>query len=240
MSEPFIEDDITRAKRGLMWMRLEDSLRGTGCPVCSEVERTEKHYLEGILYEYVLDAGVRKKLHDQHGLCSRHAKLSLSAEVKLGSDGLHLATMFETVVEDNLRLLENQARQLEEIAVQKGNRKARKGVRTVDAGECFACQFVKESESISVYAVGYFSGDDKFIEIYRRSNTLICFRHLQMLIKEKVSTRTIYVTLEKLNRLKHNLSNFMKKHDYQATHDYTQEELDSYLDVVNFFSGQMR
>src|SRR5208337_4224277 len=101
MSDLFIEDDMTRAKRGITWIRLEEALRGTGCPVCSQTEATEKHYLEGMLYEYVLDVGVRKKLHRQHGFCSRHAKLALTAEVKLGSDGLHLATMFETVMEEN-------------------------------------------------------------------------------------------------------------------------------------------
>jgi hypothetical protein len=235
-----IEDDMTRAKRGLIWLRLDESLHGTGCPVCFEIERTEKHYLEGMLYEYVLDAGVRKKLHRQHGLCTRHARLALAAEITLGSDGLHLATMFESVIEENLKLFENQAKLLEEIAAETNKRKRKRPSRSVEADKCFVCDFVKESEGIALHGLQYFSDDDEFIENYTKSKTLICFRHLQMLIKEKVTPRVIHVSIEKIKKLKNNLSNFMKKHDYQLNHDYTQAELDSYLDVVRFFSGEMR
>lgn len=236
-----IEDDMTRAKRGLIWLRLDESLQGTGCTICFEIERTEKHYLEGMLYEYVLDAGVRKKLHHQHGLCTRHARLALAAEVTLGSDGLHLATMFETVAEENLKLMENQAKLLEEVSAEMTNhKKKRRVVHSVDADKCFVCDFVRESEGIALYGVLYFSNDDELIENYKKSRTLICFRHIQMLVKEKVNPRVVHVSIDKIKKLKNNLSNFMKKHDYQTVHDYTQDELDSYLDIVNFFSGQMR
>lgn len=33
MAELNIEDERTRAKRGMMWVRLEESLAGKGCPV---------------------------------------------------------------------------------------------------------------------------------------------------------------------------------------------------------------
>ena len=248
MSEPFIEDEMTRAKRGITWIRLEEALRGTGCPVCTEIERTEKHYLEGMLYEYVLDAGVRKKLHQQHGFCTRHAKLALATELTLKSDGLHLATMFETVMEEHLQLLEKQAKRVRESEEVTTKRKRKPPSGAVDACECFVCAFLKESENIALHGLVYFSDDDEFIEAYRRSKTVICFRHTQMVVKEaadpiwagKTSARVLDVTLEKMNRLKADLSNFIKKHDYQSDHDYTRGELDSYLDVVNFFSGQMR
>lgn len=240
MSELFIEDDMTRAKRGIMWIRLEDALHGTGCPVCSQIEATEKHYLEGMLYEYVLDAGVRKKLHHQHGLCTRHARLALVAEVTLGSDGLHLATMFESVIDENLKLFENQAKLLEEIATETNKRKKKRSSRSVEADKCFVCDFVRQSEDIALHGLLYFSDDDEMIENYKKSKTLICFRHIEMLVKEKASVQVLYASIEKLNKMKHDLSNFLEKHDYQSAHDYSKDELDSYLDVVNFFSGQMR
>ncbi len=248
MTELFIEDEMTRAKRGIDWVKLEDAFRGTGCPVCTQIEAVERHYLEGMLYEYVLDVGVRKKLHRQHGFCTRHAKLALMAEVKLKSDGLHLATMFETVLEENIKLLEDQARIIEEIAAETNKRRKRRSVRSVDAGKCFVCDFLKESENIALHGLVYFSNDDEFIEAYRRSRTVICYRHVQMVVREaadpiwagKTSERVLNVTLDKLNRLKLDLSNFIKKHDYQSDHDFTRNELDSYVDVVNFFSGQMR
>lgn len=248
MSQPFIEDDMMRAKRGMSWIRLEESLRGTGCPVCTEIERTEKHYFEGMLYEYVLDAGVRKKLHQQHGFCTRHAKLALEAELALKSDGLHLATMFETVMEDHLKQIKNQAGRVKESKEEAAKRKKRRAFSASEVDECFVCKFLKESENIALHGLVYFSGEDEFIEAYRKSRTIICYRHVQMIIKDaadpawagKISERVLNVTLDKLDRLKLDLSNFIKKHDYRSVHDYTRDELDSYIDVVNFFAGQMR
>lgn len=248
MSEPFIEDDMTRAKRGITWVRLEQSLLGVGCPVCTEIERTEKHYFEGMLYEYVLDAGVRKKLHRQHGFCTRHAKLALATELILKSDGLHLATMFETVLEEHLQLLEKQAKRIRESAAVTAKRKRTPSFGAVDANECFACSFLTESENIALHGLVYFSDDDEFVDAYRRSKTVICFRHTQMVVKEasnpvwagRIGARVLQVTHEKIRKMKIDLSHFIQKHDYQSAHDYTRNELDSYLDAVNFFSGQMR
>jgi hypothetical protein len=235
-----VEDDLTRAKRGIAWVRLEEALRGEGCPVCCEIERTEKHYLEGMLYEYVLDAGVRKKLHYQHGLCTRHARLALAAEVTLGSDGLHLATMFETVIEENLKLFENQAKLLEEIAAEKNKRKKKKSIHSIKAARCFVCDFVEEAEQIAVHGFLYFSNDEELIEAYDSSKAILCFKHIEMLVKEKVNTRIIKTTLEKLDKMKEGLVNFIKKHDYQSTHDYSEDELRSYIKTVEFFSGKYR
>ena len=94
----------------------------------------------------------------------------------------------------------------------------------------------------------YFSSDDEFVDAYKSSNTVICFRHIQMVVKEaadplwagKTSARILEVTQSKLKKIKLDLSNFIKKHDYQSAHDYTRDELESYHDVVDFFSGQMR
>lgn len=248
MPVPFIEDEMTRAKRGITWIRLEEALHGTGCPVCTEIESTEKHYFEAMLYEYVLDAGVRRKLHRHHGFCTRHAKLALATELMLKSDGLHLATMFETVLEENVKLLQEQVKSIKESKKQATKRRRKGATTTKQADECFVCSFLEESENIALHDLLYFSNDDEFIEAYKKSKTTICFRHLQMVIMEstgpvwaeRISSRVLEVTERKLNAIRRNLSNFIKKHDYQSEHDYTPEEINSYIDVVNFFSGRMR
>ncbi len=240
MPEIQIEDDLTRAKRGITWMRLEEALGGTGCPICSQIDKTEKHYLENLLYEYVLDVGVRRKLHHQHGFCSRHAQLALEAEKKLDSDGLHLATMFETVIEENRRLLESQSKQLEIMAKEAKKRRKKISLHSIDASKCFVCDFVKESEDIATHAFLYFSNDKELIGDYEKSEVVVCFRHLQMLVKEKVSAQIIDATLKKVNKINRDLSNFIRKHDYQSSHDYTKDELRSYRTAVNYFAGDYR
>ncbi|HUI30708.1 MAG TPA: DUF6062 family protein [Candidatus Acidoferrales bacterium] len=240
MSELKIEDDLTRAKRGLTWLRLEEALHGTDCPICSQMEKTEKHYIEGILYEYVLDAGVRKKLHNGHGFCTHHAKCALEAEKKLRSDGLHLATMFESVVEENLKILRNQIELLNNLTSEKNKRKKKKSVHSINVTECLICNFVEEAEQIAVHGFLYFSSDEELIETYVSSRTILCFRHTEMLVKEKVNTRIVKTTVKKLDKIKEDLSNFMKKHDYQSAQDYSEDELRSYIDAVNFFPGEYR
>lgn len=248
MSKLFIEDDITRAKRGITWIRLEEALSGTGCPVCTEIETTERHYFQSLLHEYVLDAGVRKKLHRQHGFCTRHAKLALTTELALKSDGLHLATMFETVLQEHLKQLENQIGQVREMQAGPVKRRKKAALGPVDADECFACNFLKSTENIALHGLVYFSDDNEFIDTYTRSQTIICYRHIQMIVKEaadpigagRKSARVLEVTEGKLKKMKTHLSGFIAKHDHQSKHDYTRDELDSYLDVVKFFSGQMR
>jgi len=221
----------------LRWLRLEEALHGTDCPICFQIERTETHYLEGMLYEYVLDVGVRKKLHGEYGLCTRHAVLAVQMERKLNSDGLHLATMFETVIEESIRKLNNQVEIMKRLT--EGNRKKRL-VHSVYVSRCLVCHFVEETEQIISNGFLYFSSDEELINAYNSSTSILCFRHIEMLVKERVNVHIIRITLQKLEKMKVALSNFIKKHDYQSAHDYNEDELQSYLAVVRFFSGKYR
>jgi Family of unknown function (DUF6062) len=240
MSEIKIEDDITRAKRGLSWVGLEDALHGKGCPICSQIDKTETHYVEGMLYEYVLDAGVRRKLHNGHGFCTRHAAFAIEAEKKLKSDGLHLATMFESVVEDNLRILKDQIERLKSLDKEKNKRKKKNPIHSFQVSRCFVCDFVEEAEQIALHGFLYFSSDTELIKAYESSKAVLCFKHIEMLVKEKVNSKIVKTTLEKLGKMKEDLSSFIKKHDYQSSHDYSEDESQSYLAVVKFFSGEYR
>jgi hypothetical protein len=245
MKIDLIEDDLSRAKRGLMWLRLEESLHEAGkdsncpdCPICLQVEKSEKHYLESMLYEYVLDVGVRKKLHNEHGFCSRHAKLAFEAEKKLKSDGLHLATMFETVLEEHISILNDQLKALESAISDK--RKKKKVPNTFHVSKCSICDFVEETEQIALHAFLYFSNDTELTETYDSSHAVLCFKHVEMLVKEQVNPQVIMITQRKLVRIKKDLSNFISKHDYQSLHDYSEGELHSYVAAVKFLAGEYR
>ena len=240
MAELNIEDEITRAKRGMMWVKLEESLDGAGCPVCNQVGRSEAHYLESMLYEYVLDAGVRKKLHHSHGFCTRHAATALEAEKKLNSDGLHLATMYDSVLDEGLRILKNQITALEELEKEKRRRRPEKQVHPAHASKCFVCEFAAEAEAGAVHGLLYFSRDRDFLKMYAASKAIICFRHIEALVKERVGLELVSETVQKVEKLKVNLSEFIRKHDHQSAHDYREDELNSYVSAVRFFAGSCR
>ncbi len=240
MAELNIEDDMTRAKRGLAWSKIEEALAGTGCPVCSQVEKSERHYLESMLYEYVLDAGVRKKLHQSHGFCTRHARLALEAEERLNSDGLHLATMYDSLMAESVHILGSQLTALEELDKKKDKRRQKKSVRTAHAARCFVCDFAAETETAAVHVFLYFSRDRELVAAYSASKAILCFRHVQMLVKDKAGTAVMAETLAKLQRLKVSLSEFIGKHDYQTSHDYNEDEEQSFNSAVRFFAGGCR
>lgn len=240
MADLNIEDDMTRAKRGLAWGRIEEALGGSGCPICSQVEKSETHYLESMLYEYVLDGGVRKKLHQSHGFCTRHAGLALEAEERLKSDGLHLATMYESLMAESLHTVSIQITALQELDSQKNRRKQKKPVRTAHAARCFVCDFTAETEAAALHGFLYFSRDRELIAAYSASKAILCFRHVQMLVKEKAGAAVAAETLAKLKRLKAVLSEFIRKHDYQSGHDYSEDEASSFDAAVRFFAGGCR
>lgn len=52
---------------------LLDSLAKSGCAVCAIVARTRWRYLDSLAYENVNDPGVRAKLRESFGFCTRHA-----------------------------------------------------------------------------------------------------------------------------------------------------------------------
>ena len=76
--------------------------------------------------------------------------------------------------------------------------------------------------------------------MYAASKAIICFRHIEALVKEKVGLELVNETMQKVEKLKLNLSEFIRKHDHRAVHDYREDELNSYVSAVRFLAGSCR
>ncbi len=61
-------------------VRLSDAFEATGCPVCTEVARSDAVWLESILAESVNDIGFREELDRARGLCRHHVRRVLDAD----------------------------------------------------------------------------------------------------------------------------------------------------------------
>ncbi len=83
------ENEVIRNKRSIPWVRLEEGLRASGCPLCEIVLKSCRKHLNSLLYEYVNDVSVRIKLHASLGFCNHHAWLAKEVEHELNSDGQH-------------------------------------------------------------------------------------------------------------------------------------------------------
>src|SRR5208283_38499 len=90
------ENEVIRNKRSIPWVRLEEGLRVSGCPLCEIVLKSCRKHLNSLLYEYVNDVSVRIKLHASFGFCNHHTWLAKEVEHELKSDGQHLGTLHES------------------------------------------------------------------------------------------------------------------------------------------------
>lgn len=61
-------------------VHLADAFEVPGCPVCTELARTDAQWLESILAESVNDIPFRQALDHARGLCRRHAREVLEAD----------------------------------------------------------------------------------------------------------------------------------------------------------------
>ena len=61
-------------------VHLADAFETPGCPVCTELARTDAQWLESILAESVNDIPFRRALDSARGLCRRHAREVLDAD----------------------------------------------------------------------------------------------------------------------------------------------------------------
>jgi len=247
------EDEITRAKRSISWVRLEDTLKQKGCPVCNLMTRSLEKYFEHLLYEYVLDVDVRKKLHASLGFCTHHAWLLKETEHKSASDGLDIATLYETVIQDELRRLkEAQAtkrivkRKPKKLRLSRNSEQdplAHKILkRLTPTGECLGCFHQRISEEFYLHELLRFWKDVEFRTLFEQENVVLCRPHFLALLKETndadVIDYFVNVQINKLEKLSFRLSEFCRKHDYRFQHELTEEEHSSWLEVLEHFSSK--
>jgi hypothetical protein len=246
------ENEILRNKRSIPWVRLQDGLRQSGCPLCNIVERSTHQHLNDLLYEYVLDVSVRKSLHNSFGLCNTHAWLATSVEKELDSDGQHLATLHETVLKAELRLLREAAK-----TKRSGERRTSKNLlkrkrhdsivqRVLEvltpSGECLVCAGARRTEEFYASQCILMFTDNEFRSDYEQNSVLACRPHFEVIMREANSTASVDYFLQqqitKLERLSERVNLFLEKHEVHRRHEPKGSEWTSWTEVLEHFSGK--
>lgn len=73
---------------------LLDDLEHPGCPVCRGARRAARKELKSLLWEYVNDSDVRRKLRRRHGFCREHTFVALEEASNQAAD-LGVAILYE-------------------------------------------------------------------------------------------------------------------------------------------------
>ncbi len=188
-------------KRGASWIQMKDALQKPGCVICHMLKQSTHQQLIFLLNEYVLDVTVRKKSHASFGFCNRHAWLAEEIEFELNSDGQHLGTLFDTV-------LQHETNQLKECEKSKSIRQPDKHglfpgkpnqypvtesiLQNLLATQgCMVCQSAGESELYYAMLLGEMQPDEEFRNLYEQEDVLLCRPHYKILQNELTEPEAI-------------------------------------------------
>ncbi len=242
------EDEVIRNKRSIPWVRLEEGLHASGCPLCEIILKSSRKHLNSLLYEYVNDVSVRKKLHASLGFCNHHAWLAKEVEHELNSDGQHLGTLHESVLHGELRLL-SEASAIARTTSQKQITIKKKMadpvvqylLRTVEPeAECLLCASSRHTEEFYASQFVLMYSDKEFRSLFETESILMCRPHFLSIMREAHEQAVIDYFLHqqtvKLQQLDEHLKLFLEKHDVRHQHEPHGKEWTSWLHVLEHFS----
>ncbi len=238
----------------ILWIKIEESLKNEGCPICFIMSRSIRHYLESLLYEYVLDVGVRKKLHKSVGFCTNHAYMLLNIIKRLNDDGSKIAILYETILGEEIKKLEALRRESKNKFKLKRNFWAKfsrkeKFENILDklnpTGECPAC--FQERSTESLYIDEFYNQNERkeFRSLFESENVFLCRSHFIEILKRCVEKGDqeafdyfADVQISKLKKLLDDMVKFIDKHDYRHKGTFEDNELKSWRMALEYFSSK--
>jgi|ECHnycMinimDraft_1075156.scaffolds.fasta_scaffold05807_2 hypothetical protein len=204
---------------GILLLSFYEGLKQNGCPICRLLDNFERKTIDNILDELVLDPSIRQKFIESLGLCKYHAWLLVDIAKERGNR-LGAAVIYESVLKEYIDNFEKILNKEEKI-------------------ECFICEYTDKFQEyyIDLYTDCFKEGK---IKEYAQSSSILCHRHLRMIIekldKENIKKLTDIQKL-KLSKLYSNITKFIEKHDYKNTEPITDEEKKSIETAVEILKG---
>ena len=200
-----------------------------GCPVCALVQRAGARYIEGTFNESMLDPSIRQKLVESMGFCYEHTWQSI--DLKL-SEALGHAILYKDLIKKISSTLEED-----------GNLAGKQLADALDrATACPACKIEEETlvRVLDSLAVALKGAD--FVSEYQLSGGL-CLPHLKRLLP-LLDSKHQAVVLEyqraRLDHLKTELAEFIRKSDYRYRDEIIGGEGDSYKRAADLVKGKHR
>lgn len=203
---------------GILGAVYAEGLGQSVCPVCWLVSVGVARYAETLLYENVLDPGVRGRFIESLGLCTHHAWLLLEAAERL-HDRLGISILY-------LDALESYLESLGELIEGDND----------PSGRCFMCKYAEDAEDR--YVKLYRECLDP--EDYRKSGSVFCLKHLRSILRgwgEPERKAILEIHREKLRRIGENLGRYIAKHGYDNKEPITGEEAGAVEQAIASLKG---
>jgi hypothetical protein len=228
-----------------MTYKLLEACRESGCPVCRLEQRGVERYLDNQFYENVNSPTWRNQLRASHAFCHEHAWLS--ANKRLG-DALGFSIIYHDVVNSLLKQL-NEA----ESAAHVSRRGASSGpIRDLiekaltalsPRKHCPACEQRDQVTRDILSALMEDLRTPALIQALQDSDGL-CLPHLKLALgsakQSSVSQSLLAIHRAKLEALKNELAEFIRKNDYQVIKEGFGKEGDAWLRALGMIAGARR
>jgi len=229
---------------------LLEACREPGCPVCRLEGQAVERYLDNQFYENVNSTSWRNHLRASYGFCHEHAWLGVNK--RLG-DALGFTIIYHDIVKNLLPSLSDDGRPtrstrgqgsvLGQAAESLRKRVERLLVSLTPPKRCPACEFRDETTRNLITALLEELPDSTMREALLASEGL-CLPHLRLTLGH-VRDRSVYEELltihrVKLEHLKEELAEFIRKNDYQVIQEGFGKEGDAWLRTIGMMVGSRK
>jgi DNA-directed RNA polymerase specialized sigma54-like protein len=218
-----------------------------GCPVCRSVHDLVEHFLDGLFYEMVNDAGMRKKLRCSLGFCKLHVHLLLDTQLR---DPLGLTIIYHDIlghILDDLSkvgILTEKTSPLDILLGRLPKSLANQAENSIQAlspqGICPACQQQEMYAHLFVQSLLEHLQGDALDKAFEASSGL-CLPHFRLALVNIHSSdqfnRLATLNRMKLQALRAELAEFIRKSDYRFSKEGFREEGNAYSRVMEIFVG---
>ena len=230
--------------------KLLEACREQGCPVCRIEQGSVERYIDNHFYENVNSPRWRDKLRASLGFCHEHAWLAVNQ--RLG-DALGFSIIYRDVVNHTLNELEGSGtsasapRGLGSLLRQVPEQ-TRSMIETIRAAlsprkHCPACEHRDETTRATLSILLEELKATELREALQASDGL-CFAHLRQALEQVRDSSVLEFLLvlhrDKLETLRAELDEFIRKNDYQLIEAGFGVERDAWLRAIAMVAGRRK
>jgi len=195
-------------------------LRKPGCPCCRGSHRAAWKYLDGLLWEFVNDPGVRAALRTARGFCREHSRMALAVASEQSAAG-GIAILYE----DLLGTAESAAAQAVRSGWRGGQRTRRRNARDALArmAACPACESADRVADNYLRILARHGPESPPALALHHPGRGLCLPHLATGLaqarSEQQAERLLEIFGQGTDELRRELREFIRKQDYRFQHE---------------------
>jgi hypothetical protein len=229
---------------------LLEACRAAGCPICRLEQKSVERYLDHQFYENVNAPAWRDRLRASHGFCHEHAWLGVNG--RLG-DALGYSIIYRDIVNSILTQLNDHNSPAPSVGrrtswLQQIPEAVRKMIENMlpaltPRKRCPVCEH-RDETTRSTLAVLV-----EELEAPEMANALqgsegLCLPHLRLALERvrdlSAGEKLLTIHREKLESLRAELEEFIRKNDYQAIKEGFGREGDAWLRAIGMITGSRK